>query len=92
MSVGSYYCVDGEFLGDTESGDYLRDALCSVMGTTSPINATVQNTCRYKLYGGQLASAEVAPTPSSSGWEPTATDKPPYLAAQGSYEAFCRKI
>ena len=63
MGVVNYYGTDGEILGDSASGDYMRDALGSVTGTTSPTNATMQNTYRYKPYGSELSSSGGSPTP-----------------------------
>ena len=63
MGVVNYYGTDGEILGDSQSGDYMRDALGSVTGTSSPTNATVQDTFRYKPYGTALVSSGVSPTP-----------------------------
>lgn len=35
MAAVNYYGVEGEILGDSHSGDYMRDALGSVTGTCS---------------------------------------------------------
>src|SRR5690242_16415686 len=58
-----YYSLEGQILGDSEAGDYLRDALGSVTATASPYTGDVQNTYRYKPYGGQLVSTEASPAP-----------------------------
>ena len=44
MGVVNYYSCDGEILGDSASGDYMRDALGSVTATCSPTTGAVQNT------------------------------------------------
>jgi hypothetical protein len=54
-----YYSVEGEILGDSEAGDYMRDALGSVTGTCNPDTGSVWNTYRYKPYGGRLAKTGV---------------------------------
>jgi len=54
MGVVNYDSVDGEILGDSVSGDYLRDALGSVTGTCSPIDGTLRNTYRYGPNGSQI--------------------------------------
>ena len=63
MGVVNYYGTDGEILGDSASGDYMRDALGSVTGTTSPTNATVQNSYRYKPYGEKLSKTGASTDP-----------------------------
>ena len=63
MGVVNYYVTDGEILGDSHAGDYMRDALGSVTGTTSPTDATVQSTYRYKPYGTELVSSGASQTP-----------------------------
>ena len=56
-----YYSVNGEILGDSSSGYYMRDALGSVTGTIP--NKVVANTYRYKPYGERLAKTGTAPDP-----------------------------
>lgn len=47
MGVVNYYSVDGEILGDSHAGDYMRAALGSVTGTCSATTGSVQNTYRF---------------------------------------------
>ena len=67
MPVLNYYSVGGQIVGEKPSGgnrrDYLTDALGSVVGTVTSTGA-VENTYRYKPYGGLLARTGVASDPS----------------------------
>ena len=67
MAVLNYYSVGGQIVGEKPSGgnrrDYLTDALGSVVGTVTSTGA-VENTYRYKPYGGLLARTGVASDPS----------------------------
>ena len=67
MPVTNYYNVGGQIVGEKPSGgnrrDYLTDALGSVVGTVTSTGA-VENTYRYKPYGGLLARTGVASDPS----------------------------
>ena len=57
---------DGEILGDSQAGDYMRDASGSVTAMSSPTTGSVQNTYRYKAYDSQLSSSEALRPGSSS--------------------------
>ncbi len=63
MGVANYYSVEGEILGDSHAGDYMRDALGSVTGTCNPDDGAVQNTYRYKPYGERLTKTRSSPDP-----------------------------
>ena len=67
MPVLNYYSLGGQIVGEKPSGgnrrDYLTDALGSVVGTVTSTGA-VENTYRYKPYGGLLARTGVASDPS----------------------------
>jgi len=59
-----YYGIEGELLGDSVAGDYMRDALGSVVGTTSSTTGAVMNTYRFKPYGERLSKTGAATDPN----------------------------
>jgi len=65
MAVTSYVSMDGMLIGEITGGvmrNYGTDALGSVVDTAS--NGVVENTYRYKPYGGTLAKTGTAADPS----------------------------
>ncbi len=65
MPVTNYHTLNGELLGETGPGGrrfYGKDALGSVVATYDQ-NGTLENTYRYKPYGGLLSKTGSAPDP-----------------------------
>jgi len=65
MPVTNYNTLNGELLGETGPGGrrfYGKDALGSVVATENK-NGTLENTYRYKPYGGLLSKTGSAPDP-----------------------------
>ncbi|MBZ0212949.1 MAG: hypothetical protein K8H99_04020, partial [Nitrospirae bacterium] len=63
--VTNYHTLNGELLGETGPGGrrfYGKDALGSVVATYDQ-NGTLENTYRYKPYGGLLSKTGSAPDP-----------------------------
>jgi RHS repeat-associated protein len=79
-----YYSVEGEILGDSEAGDYMRDALGSVTGTCNPDTGNVLNTYRYKPYGSELSSSGAKPNPKFR-WVGTAGYRQTSISHSASY-------
>ncbi|MBW7927084.1 MAG: hypothetical protein H3C58_03130 [Fimbriimonadaceae bacterium] len=66
MPVTNYHTLNGELLGETGPGGrrfYGKDALGSVVATYDQ-DGTLENTYRYKPYGGLLSKTGSAPDPS----------------------------
>lgn len=84
MSVVNYYCLEGEMLGDSLAGDYVRDALGSVTGTTSSSTGALQNTYRYMAYGDLLSKTGTDPVPKFL-WVGTAGYRQTSLFYSGVY-------
>lgn len=79
-----YYSVEGEILGDSEAGDYMRDALGSVTGTCNPDTGAILNTYRYKPYGAELSSTSSKNHPKFR-WVGTAGYRQTSIAHSASY-------
>lgn len=65
MPVTKYFTVNGRMIGESTSGvrrDYITDGLGSVVGTIKE-SGEVENTYRYKPYGGLLAKTGSAADP-----------------------------
>lgn len=80
-----YYSVDGEILGDSDAGDYMRDALGSVTATCNPDTGSVWNTYRYKPYGSDLSSSGGEKPDPKFRWVGTAGYRQTSISHSASY-------